>query len=260
MVLKRNIVRGQKRRIETRRIVLTGLIGIDDADEVVVARVTLLHEEPVVREERRVYGLQKCLVGTPAVHLPRGVCDHRRLGERARSLHTPAEEGEDARRPINDMRDHAVFELFGEERAQFGTRRCGIVLRENDRMETRIPEPLVRIVFLRGDGVLVPVGYPSVPFQEILHFYCDVDHGAIIPFWSVPDVALNPDTYGTRRACGLRKSAFPSSTAITPSKPMSTTPSNHTDGNATVPSISWSGGKEIARSMRTMPIEKPPIR
>src|SRR3989338_5189328 len=61
-----------------------------------LARVALLHEEPVVREERRIDGLEECLVGIPAMHFPRRVGDYRRLGEGARPLPAPAEQVEDA--------------------------------------------------------------------------------------------------------------------------------------------------------------------
>ena len=64
------------------------------------------------------------------------------------------------------MRHHAVLELLGEERAQFGPGGCGVILRQDNGVEARIPEPLIRVVILRRECVPVAARRAAIFLQK----------------------------------------------------------------------------------------------
>ena len=86
---------------------------------------------------------------------------------------------QDPGHPIDDMRYHAALELLGEQRAHLRPRRFRVELRKNDGVEARVPKPLVRVVFFRGYGVLIPSGYPPILFQESSCFQQNVHRSSI---------------------------------------------------------------------------------
>src|SRR3989338_40668 len=199
-----DIRRGKERCIEARRIVLAGFIGIDNADEMVIAWIALLDEEAIVCEKCLIDRLEKGLVRIEAVHFPRCVCDHRGLRERACALDAPAKEVEDPRRPINDVRHHTVLELLGKEGAQFSSRGFGIEACQNDSVEARVPEPLVGIVLPGRKRVLVAARRAPVFLKKFPRLTNDI-HQPSIAGWVYrrmsPDILV--DTHKPRRRAGF---------------------------------------------------------
>src|SRR3989344_1272455 len=149
-------------------------MGIDDAYKIVSMRIAFGQKEMIVRNERWEHRLQKCNARELAVYLKHGIREHGRLSERARTFDTPAKKMEYARRPINDMRYHAVRELAREERVYLRFCRFRLELRQNDGVKTRITQPLVRIVVARRNGVLMVARHTAIFCQQFPSLAYDV--------------------------------------------------------------------------------------
>src|SRR3989344_1426687 len=174
VLLERDIGSNTERSVKTRRVVLPRFVGVDDAYQIVPVGIALSQKEVVVRNEPRKYRAEKCRVGKLAMYLENCVREHRRLRERARAFDAPAKKVENARRPINDVRHHAVRELTREERAYLRFRRFRLELRQNDGVKTRIPQPLVRVVVARRNGVLMVARHTAIFCQQFPSLAYDV--------------------------------------------------------------------------------------
>src|SRR3989338_1313971 len=86
---------------------------------------------------------------------------------------------ENARRPIDYVRDHAVFELPREERAQLFLFRRRVIVRQNNRMKTRIPEPLIRVVILRRLRVYIPARRTAIFLHHLPRLTSDIHSSSI---------------------------------------------------------------------------------
>ena len=91
MIRGGNIGCSRKRSVEARRIIFAGFVRIDDTNEMVISWITFVDQKAIIRKKRGIYLFQERLVKGAAIHLPRGVSDHRRLRDGARPLHSPAE-------------------------------------------------------------------------------------------------------------------------------------------------------------------------
>jgi len=101
------------------------------------------------------------------------------LRERACAVGSPFVAVQISRHPVDDVRNHAVGKLAGDERAQFAHCRLWFALCKHDGVEAGIPEPLVGIGVRRRNRVGMPVGRPAVRGKQGERFISDGHTGTI---------------------------------------------------------------------------------